>query len=148
MRPPARAPAGLPAGGLRLCLTLEIASLAGAQRRLGEYLAAGGCAPDVLFRAELVVEEVVMNLIRHAAGATRARLLAWCGAGGATVAIEDDGPTFDPLAAPMRPTAGAMAGTHQGGFGLHLIRHNADDARYARSDEGINHLELKFAPRV
>ncbi len=140
-------PAGPPAGGLRLCLVLEIASLAGAQRRLEAYLAAGGCPPDVLFRAELVVEEAVMNLIRHAGGATRAWVLAWCGAGGATVAIEDDGPAFDPLAAPLRPTAGAMAGTHQGGFGLHLIRHNADVARYARNDGGINRLELEFSPR-
>jgi len=138
----------LPAAcGLRLCLVLEIASLAGAQRRLGEYLAAGGCPPDVLFRAELVVEETVMNLIRHARGATQAWLVARCGAGAATVAIEDDGPGFDPLTAPLRPTAGAMAGTHQGGFGLHLIHRNADAARYARSAGGINHLELEFAPR-
>ena len=142
-----RPAAGTQAGGLRLCVMLDIACLSGAQRRLGAYLAAGGCPPDVLFRAELVVEEAVMNLIRHAGGATRVRLLAWCGGGGATVAIEDDGPAFDPLAAPLRPTAGAMAGTHEGGFGLHLIRRNADAARYARSDKGVNHLELEFSPR-
>jgi anti-sigma regulatory factor (Ser/Thr protein kinase) len=138
----------LPAGcGLHLCLGLEIAALAGAQRRLGDYLAEGGCAPELLFRAELVVEEAVMNLIRHAAGATCARLAARCRDGGARISIEDDGPEFDPLAAPLRATAGALAGRHEGGFGLHLIRRNADGARYVRTGEATNRVEFDFTPR-
>jgi sigma-B regulation protein RsbU (phosphoserine phosphatase) len=139
----------LPAAcGLHLSIALDIASLAGAQRRLGDFLAAGGCGPEVVFRAELVVEEAMMNVIRHAAGATCARLAARCGAGGAQLTIEDDGPEFDPLAAPLRATAGALAGSHEGGFGLHLIRRNADSARYARTGAGMNRLELAFAPRA
>ena len=137
-------------GGLHLSLALEAKALAATQRRLAAFLAAGGCTADVRFRVELVVEEAVMNVIRHAGplGAGLAAMHASCGAGSATVVIEDDGPEFDPLAAPLRPVGGALAGSHEGGFGLHLIRHNADAARYARSALGINRLELDFSPRA
>ena len=136
-------------GGLHLSLALEAKGLAAIQRRLGVFLAEGGCAADVRFRVELVVEEAVMNIIRHARpfGAGLAALHASCGAGGAMVVIEDDGPAFDPLAAAPRPVSGALAGNHEGGFGLHLIRHNADAAHYTRSAVGINRLELNFTPR-
>jgi len=136
-------------GGLHLALALEAKALAAIQRRLGAFLAEGGCAADVRFRVELVVEEAVMNVIRHAGprGAGLAALYAKCGAGSAMVALEDDGPEFDPLAAPVRPVSGALAGSHEGGFGLHLIRRNVDAARYARTAAGINRLELDFSPR-
>jgi len=129
-------------------MALEIKALAAAQRQLAAYLVAGGCAGEVCFRAELVVEEVVMNLIRHARplGATRAVLCAHCGDGGARLAIEDDGTAFDPLAAPPRPLVGALAGSHEGGFGLHLICRQADMARYTRTD-AANRLELDFLAR-
>ena len=135
-------------GGLDLPLLLESTALAAAQRRLADFLAAGGCATDVRFRVELVVEEVVMNVIRHAHphGATRAMLRVRCLEGQVAIAIEDNGPAFDPLAAPLRPLEDALVGQHEGGFGLHLIRRHSDAAQYARS-EGLNRLELAFGPR-
>ena len=137
------------AGALHLALALDPAALAAAQRRLAEFLAAAGCPPELRFRVELVVEEAVMNVIRHARphGATRAALEARCTDGHALVAVEDDGPAFDPLAAAPRPLAGALAGAHEGGFGLHLIRRNTNAARYARTADEINRLELEFTPR-
>lgn len=138
------------AGGLHLALALDLPGLAAAQRRLGDYLIHAGCPPELRFRVELVVEEAVMNVIRHAGprGATRAALDARWAEGKALLAVEDDGPPFDPLCAPPRPLAGALAGTHAGGFGLHLIRQNADGANYARTQTGMNRLELAFAPRA
>ena len=137
-----------PPGELALPLLLESTALAAAQRRLADFLAAGGCATEVRFRVELVVEEVVMNIIRHAhpSGATRAMLRVRCAEGQVAIAIEDNGPSFDPLAAPLRPLEGALVGHHEGGFGLHLIRRHCDAAQYDRSG-GINRLELAFAPR-
>ena len=137
------------AGALHLALALDLPALSAAQRRLGAFLAAGGCPPEVCFRVELVVEEAMMNVIRHAEpmGATHAALDASCADGRALVAMEDNGPAFDPLQATQRPIAGAIAGTHDGGFGLHLIRGNTDAARYARTQAGTNRLELEFVPR-
>jgi anti-sigma regulatory factor (Ser/Thr protein kinase) len=137
------------AGALHLALALDLAALSAAQRRLGDFLAAAGCPTELCFRVELVVEEAVMNVIRHAQprGATRAALDARWADGGALVAVEDDGPAFDPLAAAPRPLAGALAGAHQGGFGLHLIRRNTDAARYVRTAGETNRLELEFVPR-
>lgn len=127
-----------------LRLVLEIKALAGLQRRLAELLLAGGCGAELCFRVELVVEEAVMNLIRH--GQPRAaavRLEAGCGR--ARLVLRDDGPGFDPLAAPVLPLGGTRDGV-EGGFGLHLIRRNADAAGYARED-GQNVLRLEFVPR-
>jgi len=137
------------AGALHLALALDLPALTAAQRQLGDFLAAGGCPPEVCFRVELVVEEAMMNVIRHAEpmGATHAALNARCADGCALVAMEDDGPAFDPLQAAPRPIAGAIAGAHDGGFGLHLIRGNTDAARYARTQAGTNRLEMEFAPR-
>jgi anti-sigma regulatory factor (Ser/Thr protein kinase) len=137
------------AGALHLALALELSALAAAQRRLDDFLSAAGCPPDVRFRVELVVEEAVMNVIRHAEprGATRAALDARCIGGRTLVAVEDDGPAFDPLGATPRLIAAALAGEHDGGFGLHLIRHNTEAARYSRTAAGTNRLELEFTPR-
>ncbi|MCX7375316.1 MAG: ATP-binding protein [Alphaproteobacteria bacterium] len=137
------------AGALHLALALDLPALSAAQRQLGDFLAAGGCPPDVCFRVELVVEEAMMNVIRHAEpmGATRAALDAHCVDGRALVAVEDDGPEFNPLQAAQRPIAGAIAGAHEGGFGLHLIRGNSDAARYARTQAGTNRLEMEFTTR-
>ncbi len=134
--------------GFGLELALEIKALAAAQRQLASFLAACGCAGDVRFRAELVVEEVVMNVIRHARphGATHAALSARCADGGAALVIEDDGPPFDPLGVALQPLPGALSGSHEGGFGLHLIRRHADLAQYARID-AMNRMELVFSPR-
>lgn len=142
-------PPGDLAGALYLPLALETKALAASQRQLAAFLAAGGCASDVRFRAELVVEEVVMNVIRHAhpRGATRAALHARCAEGLAVIAIEDDGPPFDPTAAPLRSLDDALLGNHEGGFGLHLIRRNSDTAHYARSG-AVNRLKLEFGPRA
>ena len=141
-------PIGARLGGLDLPLLLETKALAATQRQLAEFLVAGGCATEVRFRVELVVEEVVMNVIRHAhpRGARRATLHARCVASQVAIAIEDNGPAFDPLAAALRPLEGALVGNHEGGFGLHLIRRHSDAARYVRS-EGVNRLELEFGPR-
>ena len=138
------------AGALHLALALDLAALSAAQRQLGDFLAAGGCPPEVCFRVELVVEEAMMNVIRHAEpmGATRAALDARWANGRALVAMEDNGPAFDPLQAAPRPINGAIAGTHDGGFGLHLLRGNTDAARYARTEAGTNLLELDFVPRA
>lgn len=142
-----------PIGGVRdemdLPLLLESRALAAAQRQLGDFLAAGGCATEVRFRVELVVEEVVMNIIRHAHphGATRAMLRVRWVHGQVAIAIEDNGPAFDPLAAPLRPLEGALVGHHEGGFGLHLIRRHCDAAQYDRIGEA-NRLELNFGPRT
>lgn len=134
---------------MRLPLGFDLPPLSAAQRQLATFLEARGCAAELLFRVELVVEEAAMNVIRHArpAGATSAALIACITGGRATVAIEDDGPAFNPLAAPVRATRGAIDGSHQGGFGLHLIRRNTVGTRYARTVAGINRLELDFPPR-
>ncbi len=134
---------------LHLTLKPDLAGLASAQRVLMAFLARADCADDVSFRAELVVEEVVMNIIRHASvhGATAIRLSARCEAGQADLVVEDDGPAFDPLAAPARPLRRTLDEAGVGGFGLHLIRSSSDGSNYRRTAGGANRLEFSFAPR-
>lgn len=127
-----------------LRLALEIKAMPGLQRRLAELLAAGGCAAELCFRVELVVEEAVMNLIRHGRP-HEAVVCIEVGEGQARLVLRDDGPAFDALAAPAHALGGAREGM-EGGFGLHLIRRNADAAAYAR-EGGENVLRLDFVPR-
>lgn len=130
--------------GLSLRLAPEIKALAAAQRDLAEMLAAGGCGGELRFRVELVVEEALMNLIRHGRP-RRAVVTLEAGGGHACLVLRDDGPPFDPLAAPAHALGGARDGV-DGGFGLHLIRRNADRAGYAREGRQ-NVLRLGFVPR-
>ena len=135
------------AGVLGLRVPLLIKALAAAQRRLAGDLLGAGCPGELRFRVELVVEEAVMNVIRHGrpAGACAVTMRLRAGAGRACLTLRDDGPAFDPLAAPVLALGGARDGV-EGGFGLHLIRRNADAAAYARRGRH-NVLRLRFLPR-
>jgi anti-sigma regulatory factor (Ser/Thr protein kinase) len=56
--------------------------------------------------------------------------------------ISDDGPAFDPLAAPAPDTSLGLDERPVGGLGLLLVRRLMDDVAYERRD-GRNHLRLR-----
>lgn len=94
--------------------------------------------PDTLRHAmHVALEEAVVNVAMHGAPtAIRVRLALEATA--AVLVVEDDGPAFDPVAA---PGAGPREGP--GGAGLKLLRHFCRDMGYVR-DGGMNRLTLRF----
>jgi anti-sigma regulatory factor (Ser/Thr protein kinase) len=127
----------------RLVLGRGIAGLEAAQNHLAQFLRSVGCHKRTLYRAEIVLKETVLNIRQHGElpdRPARVWVEAWLTEQHAVIAVEDDGPPFDPqrlIAAPANnQTRGAVGG------GLRQIRRNADTVRYARTPIGHNRLEL------
>lgn len=136
-------------GVMRIIVPPDIAGLADSQQRLSTFLTESGCDPRTIFKVELVVEEIAMNAIMHAGAGQLGTVIELEGSmreGRACLAIEDNGPAFDPLAAELAPLAASLDEAKIGGLGLRLVRANASALRYVRTAAGCNRLEIEIAP--
>ncbi len=110
-------------------------------------LAAGvGLGAERRQRLELAVEEWVVNLCRHAYESAPGMIEVAVGtaAGRLVVEIVDQGPAFDPTAAPDPDVAAPLDERQEGGLGLLLIRRMTDAFGYRR-DGGRNVVTLEVA---
>ena len=119
-------------------------------RRLAEGLDAFGASnrlpPEVVQPVQVALDEMISNTIRHGYGGrgeghlieVRLRL----DGGVLEVAIEDDAPPFDPLAAPEPDTTGDLASRPEGGLGILLARKLMDAVAYERK-LGRNRVVLR-----
>ena len=101
--------------------------------------------PDFLFRMNLVLEEITLNVMTHgrAAGATEMEVIVACDANGVTIQIVDDGPRFDPLQdAPLPDPEAPLEDRPVGGLGVHLVRTMMDEITY-RYEDGRNRLLMR-----
>jgi anti-sigma regulatory factor (Ser/Thr protein kinase) len=126
-------------GPLRLRIGADAPSLASAQRAVAALISGAGLPAMAASRAELVVEEVALNALRHG-GAPEVRLEAAIDGEGCRLRFEDDGPAFDPTAASVPARAPG-----EGGLGILLVRRSAARLSYARLDGGVNRLEVLIA---
>jgi serine/threonine-protein kinase RsbW len=132
---------------LRLDLAGRAAAQVGeAQGAVRDWLAAQGVAQAVVARAELLVEEVALNILRHGfVSDAAASLTVSLDDGRCVLEFEDRGLPFDPIAATLPPRAASLAEAPAGGRGLRLVRALAAEAHYARSADGRNLLRLVVA---
>lgn len=141
------------AEGLRLSMAIRATPEATqeAVAAIREMMARAGAAPGLLFRAELVLAEVLNNIGEHAYGGAGGRvwLKALMADGALCVTITDRG---RPMPGGGMPE-GALPDTDvpcerlpEGGFGWYLIHSQADWLSYTR-DEGQNILGLRFSSR-
>ena len=122
---------------LRLPATLE--SVSELLDALEAYAEAAGISPGVSARLALVAEEVAANVAMHAKGASFFQLRVTPGPQFLDLAIEDDGPEYDPLARAAPDTEAALEDRDIGGLGVHLVKELTQNARYQRED-GLNRL--------
>lgn len=112
------------------------------------FLEQSGVGPKALFKAQLLLEETVTNVVRHALHGDAARAIdIEVGLDGADIrlVIEDDAIPFDPFQnASMPDTAAPLEARTEGGMGVHLIRQIADDVVYERRESG-NRVSLRLA---
>lgn len=135
---------------LRLTVPAGAAGVAQAHAALAGWFAPGVSARS-RHAADLVVEEVLMNVAMHGGGGEVAlAALATPGAGGEpgvlTLRFDDDGPDFDPVAAPALAAPASLAEARVGGLGLALVRRFATALRHTRLPAG-NRLEVELALR-
>ncbi len=132
-----------------VALEASAAGLTAAQPLLRRFLDGAGVAPRVADRAEVIIEEVVMNIAMHAFDAVAPRTVALRaaphGAGGCELVFEDAGRHFDPTAqAPPEATHG-LAEAPAGGFGLVLLHRLSSEVAYERLPVGLNRLRVVLA---
>jgi serine/threonine-protein kinase RsbW len=134
-----------------LCLDLVGRGAAGvgrAQAAAVDWLRAQGFPPASVARAELLIEEVALNILRHGFAAMEepaASLRVSLQGDRCILEFEDRGRPFDPTQAPLPAPAASLAEARIGGLGVPLIRAMAVSARYARSTDGRNLLRLEVA---
>jgi serine/threonine-protein kinase RsbW len=122
---------------LRLPASLD--SVSALLDALEAYAEAADIAPGIAARLALVAEEIAANVAMHAEGASFFELRVTPGPGALALAIEDDGPEYDPLARAAPDTDAAIEDRAVGGLGVHLVRELTRDARYERAG-GLNRL--------
>jgi anti-sigma regulatory factor (Ser/Thr protein kinase) len=112
---------------------------------LADFAARAGVPQPVQMDLRLVLDELLSNLEKYAGreGRPPAVILAARVAGGdVLLEVADDGPAFDPLAAPPPRLDAELEERPIGGLGLHLVRQLTDDATYSRR-AGWNVLLLR-----
>lgn len=127
-------PDGTPAPSrLELRLPRQRESLDAAQRALAALLHDQGVDRQAVYRCELVLEELLVNVLMHGRpepGGSTIAVTVEVQPEDVLLALEDEGPDFDPLtrADPPRPTHIAQAPV--GGLGLMLVRRMTRELRH------------------
>ena len=106
-------------------------------------------SPDLVFKVNLVLEELVLNIGQpgagsgeNSAGVSQVEIRLGSEPDRLVLEIVDDGTPFDPLSdAPEPDLQAVLADRRVGGLGLHLVRSVVDGMEYKRA-AGKNHLTL------
>ena len=115
-----------------LSLPVNIASVEAGRLALLAYLEPFALDERVIGRLEVVLEELVSNVVRHAKGANSLSVKAECVDRAVRLAIEDDGPEFSPLAKPEPAAFSTLEDATPGGQGIPLIKRLSKSVRYDR----------------
>ena len=138
-------PDGPDDGILRLCLPLSAESVGALLDRLEGWAETHEIPMTVASRINLVAEEIVANVVMHAAGASFVAVTAAHAGGAVALTVEDDGPAYDPLSRADPDTDATLDDRDPGGLGVMLVRRLCATARYERTPAGRNRLECTLA---
>lgn len=110
---------------------------------LRERLSPLALADEDLFKIELVVVEVCVNIVRYAYPTGNGEMTVSVGEEGGrlTIEIRDSGIPFDPVARPRPDLERRIASGEKGGLGIYLARAMVDEFVYRR-ENGENILLL------
>lgn len=109
-----------------------------------------GLSRAVTWPMDVSLDEVLANVVHHALGPAGevacVELVLALDTSGAPpsceVLVSDDGPEFDPLAAPPPDLSLGIDERPVGGLGIELVRRLMDEVSYERRDDR-NHLRLR-----
>ena len=130
----------------RLCLRLpnRLDQIADCCARASHWLGERGATPRTIYRAELMLEELISNVIRHGFEDEREHEIQVeiePASAGLLLRLRDDGRLFDPTSAPEPTHPHSLEDTAIGGRGLMLVRRMSDGLRYSR-EGGWNRTEV------
>lgn len=130
-------------GPLVLNLESNLSAVEEGRLALLDHLAPAALSPRVINRLEVVFEELVSNIARHGS-ASAIRVEAALHGGEVRIAVEDDGPAFDPFDAPEPAPYTDLATAVPGGQGIPLLKRLTSHSAYRRRD-GRNCVTLAIA---
>ena len=134
-------------GAVNLSMTIEskhdeLDRITSAIEEFGE---ASGWAPDLVYKINLVLEELTLNIMNYGYTDEDIHYIdVSVNTGDAEVTIEivDDGRPFNPVVdAPLPDLDGPMMDRRIGGWGVHIVRTIMDDVSYVR-DDNKNRMKL------
>ncbi len=102
---------------------------------LAEFSDQQNLEPDIAFKINLVLEELIMNIIAHGRVATGSAIEVTVTSNEDTISVKisDSGIAFDPLNdAPEAEITGSVQQRHVGGLGIHLVKTMMDEISYQR----------------
>ena len=120
---------------LRLTLANDIPSLSRASEAVRVFLKQCDVGSDKIFSVDLVLEELVTNIIRHAYDDDANHeidLTLVLEPARVVLTVEDDGLEFDLRNAPPANLDGDLKSRQPGGMGIHLVREIAERVDYRR----------------
>lgn len=132
---------------LHLILANRLEALEPARQAMVAFLEPAALHAKVLFKLELVLEEIFLNLLWHAfkdAAEHKVEFTVQLQADQVTLSFEDDGIAFDPTQAAEPPIPASLLDAPIGGRGLKLLRRTARSLSYERR-EGRNRLRVAVA---
>jgi serine/threonine-protein kinase RsbW len=119
-----------------LSLRNDIDELARLAAFAAEFAARHGLPDTELSRLQVILDELFSNIVRYGygerAGPGEIQVRLGYRGGVLTIAIEDDGKPFDPLAVSPPDAERLAAERRVGGLGLRFVRELTDSAAYTR----------------
>lgn len=117
----------------------QLEQIAAAVEEFGER---DSWSPDLIFKVNLVLEELGVNIVKHGVTASFIEIGVSSDAEAIRVVIVDDGPPFDPLTdGPAPHIEDSLQVRPIGGLGIYFVRTLMDELHYSRED-GQNRLAM------
>ncbi len=116
-------------------LTNQLSEIGRVTDLLERLAPAWGLSKDVLFEANLALDEIVSNIIRHGypdSGEHRITVRLALKKDDLVMEVEDDAPEFNPLDAPEPDTSAPLHERRVGGLGIFLTRKLMNNMSYRR----------------
>lgn len=132
---------------LPITLANDVPSLSRASEAVRGFLERNDVGSDRIFSVDLVLEELVTNIIRHAYdddGAHEIAVRIVLEPVRIVMTVEDDGREFDLREAPPANLDADLERRQSGGMGIHLVREIAERIDYRRVG-GRNRVEVSIA---
>jgi len=136
-------------GAEGLFLPSKLDSLGVFQDFIRSYARRSDVDPQVFPTIELVVEEIIVNIVRHAYKEGPGDITVECNQDDSRLYLEfqDSGPPFNPLLSEAPDLEVEIKDRKIGGLGIHLVRKMSTDVSYERSN-GRNIFRVTVAKKV